>query len=223
LRRLGVRRIDLAIVSHAHPDHLGGFAYLSRHFPIGELWWSGAGADEPGQAELNERVRAGGGKVQLAAQLPSRSERGGLILEVLHPRPDTHDLTYYPAMHLNDNSIVLRIEHGQRSLLLTGDIERDAEALLATSLGPSDVLKSPHHGSRSSSTAALLDSVRPGLVVISCGENNRFGLPDEEVLAAYASRGMQTWRTDLDGMVSLTSDGRGWRIETFRGAVATFP
>ncbi len=218
LRRLGIRTIDLAVVTHPHPDHVSGFAFLAQRFRIREVWWNGQGEEVPAQAELNARVREAGGRVRFAAELPRVSDREGVTVEVLHPRPRDlgEGLPYYPALNANDNSIVLRLEHRGRSLLLAGDVEREAEALLVAELRTVDVLKAPHHGSRSSSTPRFLAATDPLAVVISCGENNHFGFPHPDVLARYAERGMQVLRTDLHGMLTFTADRAAWSVKRER-------
>ena len=101
----------------------------------------------------------------------------------------------------------LRATIGARAVLLTGDAEREWEALLATRPIRSDVLKVAHHGSRTSSTPPLLDAVRPRLAVISCGRHNLFGHPHAEVLLALRRRGVFTRRTDIDGTVDVLFHG----------------
>ena len=103
----------------------------------------------------------------------------------------------------NNSSVVLRATIGARAALLTGDAEREWEALLATRPIRSDVLKVAHHGSRTSSTPPLLDAVRPRLAVISCGRHNLFGHPHAEVLGALRRRGIFVRRTDRDGTVDV--------------------
>ncbi|MBI3178615.1 MAG: MBL fold metallo-hydrolase, partial [Deltaproteobacteria bacterium] len=218
LRKLGVRSIDLAVVSHPHPDHLNGFTYLAQHFAIRELWWNGEGEVVPVQAELNARVREQGGRVRLAAELPIFTDREGVTVAVLHPRPGAagEGLPYYPALSENDNSVVLELSHRGRSLLLSGDIEREAEAMLAARLGGVDVLKSPHHGSNTSSTPALLQALAPAAVIISCGEDNQYGVPHADVLARYREYRIHVLRTDVDGMITLLASGGAWAVRRER-------
>ncbi|MEE8409894.1 MAG: DNA internalization-related competence protein ComEC/Rec2, partial [Myxococcota bacterium] len=221
LRRLGIGAIDLAVVTHPHPDHIGGFAYLAQHFPISELWWNGDAEHSQAQRELVARVKAGGGVTRIAASLPRRTTMEGVEIEVLHPRPgdDAEGLPYFPELNANDNSIVLRVSYGERSILLAGDIEADSEARLAPILAQSDILKSPHHGSRTSSTRPLLDALQVRAVVISCGEDNRFGFPNPDVLANYREYGIEILRTDTDGMVELETSGSEWLVHAHRGRV----
>ncbi len=225
LRRQGVRALDLVVVSHPHPDHLEGFAYLARHFPIHELWWNGAGEELPTMRALLGAVAASGGQARLLRDLPPRLEREGVTFELWHPRPgpEAEGLAYDPQLSANDNSIVLGLRLGERSVLLTGDIERDSEARLAALLPSYDIVKTPHHGSATSSTAPWLAAVRPRLAVMSLGVNNHFGFPAAEVLSRYAGAGVTVLRTDQDGLVELSTDGKSWRVTTQRGKALQVP
>jgi competence protein ComEC len=104
-------------------------------------------------------------------------------------------------------------------VLLTGDIGRDVEEALATKLDvlPIVVLKSPHHGSGTSSIDEFMQKLRPRVVLISCGRANPYGHPVPHVLGRYASTGSLVYRTDLDGQVELTTNGLSLRVETFTG------
>jgi competence protein ComEC len=132
---------------------------------------------------------------------PHALAAGGARIEPLHPLPE-HD----PGLSTNDNSLVLRVTAHGRAMLLTGDLEGEGEILLAASAGGAaraDVVKVPHHGSRTSSTDELLDAVRPRLAIASLGDANRFGFPHEEVVARYAHRGIRLLRTDRQGAVTI--------------------
>jgi competence protein ComEC len=221
LRQWGVRTIDLAIVSHPHPDHIGGFAYLAQNFTIRELWHNGM-LEESSLRALVDRLHAAGRSVRQAASLPRISVREGVTFEVFHPRPPPSEgLSYYAELDTNDNSIVLKVRFGQRTLLLPGDIEHAAEARLASQLSPVDVLKAPHHGSATSSSESLLDATSPQLVIISCGVDNPFGLPSAAVLARYAGHHVTVLQTDRDGLVELSTAGTLWQVRTFRGTEFT--
>ncbi|GAI50050.1 unnamed protein product, partial [marine sediment metagenome] len=116
----------------------------------------------------------------------------------------------------NDQSLVLRLSYNQISFLLPGDIEIDAEKKILESSGQikSQVLKSPHHGSPSSSTEAFLHRISPEIVVISVGEGNRYGFPGQEILRRYKKIGAKVFRTDVHGAVEVSSDGRTIFIRT---------
>jgi competence protein ComEC len=112
----------------------------------------------------------------------------------------------------NDNSLVITVGWRGRSLLFAGDIEADGEAALLARAGPSlraDVVKVPHHGSKTSSTAELVAATQPSVAVISVGERNRWGFPNRGVMARWRGVGAGVMRTDRDGGVTVTVDKRG--------------
>ncbi len=112
---------------------------------------------------------------------------------------------------MNNASIVLRVTFGDTSFLLTGDLETEGETLLLTAYDPetlsADVLKLGHHGSNSSTGAAFLDAVHPGIAIASVGKNNKYGHPHDEVLERLSARNITLYRTDKDGIITLFSDG----------------
>jgi competence protein ComEC len=108
---------------------------------------------------------------------------------------------------------------GAVSVLLTGDVETAAEAELARVLPSAGirVLQAPHHGSATSSTWPLLKAAAPDLAVISAGRGNRYGHPHQAVLERYRSVGARIFRTDLDGAITVRTDGRLVEVSTFIG------
>jgi hypothetical protein len=120
------------------------------------------------------------------------------------------------AENINDCSIVVRVTYGGFSALLAGDIEEPSEqALIAVgSLSPATALKVAHHGSDTSTTAAFLSIVRPAVAVITAGAGNSYGHPTMNVLARLNASGAKIYRTDLDGTVSVRTDGKSWFVET---------
>jgi competence protein ComEC len=124
----------------------------------------------------------------------------GVTVRVLHPATSDRGGD-------NDRSLTLQLRYGPTAVLLPGDLEAAGEAALVARWGGalrSAVLKVPHHGSSTSSSAVLLDAVAPRLAVVSAGAGNRFGFPDAAVVAAYGARDVALWRTDRDGAVQLT-------------------
>jgi competence protein ComEC len=113
--------------------------------------------------------------------------------------------------------MVLRLEDGQESVLLAGDIERSAEqSLLDDATQPVNFLKVPHHGSRTSSTEAFLKAFRPRYAAISVGNNNAFGHPNAGTVERITAEGAQLYRTDQDGAVTALTDGHTLDVSTFR-------
>jgi len=119
---------------------------------------------------------------------------------------------------INDASVMMRVDYHELSFLLTGDAERKVESKLVTRAGDElldvDVLKAGHHGSKTSTTQALLDAVIPGAVVISVGEDNKFGHPAQEVLDRLSE--MTVWRTDQDGAVEFSYVDEWWLVSSKR-------
>jgi competence protein ComEC len=196
LAERGVRRIDLAVLTHAHPDHCGGLAQVIRDMPVSRLWLSPRRFRDECAGAILESANAARTPIQLIRE--ERIERlGQLSLEVI-----LADLRFRQAPE-NNSSIVLRITAGGRRFLLTGDIEKEAELVLFDRDLRADVLKVAHHGSRTSTSRTFLENVRPRLAVISCGRRNLFGHPHVKVLDALQTDRIRLWRTDQNGSVDV--------------------
>lgn len=196
LAHLDIDRLDYLVVSHDDSDHSGNRDYLASVLPVRHR----RGAWPDGQ-----HCRAG-----------QTEQWGQLTLRVLWPLA--------PSGHSNNDSCVLHIGDGRLSLLLTGDIEAPAErALLATgqALG-AQLLLSPHHGSRSSSSEDFNRAVAPDRVVHTAGFNNRWGFPSPEVVARFDRQGVAQLNTGEHGMVHLAADGDRWRLLNPRRAGAWY-
>jgi len=134
---------------------------------------------------------------------------------VLHPpKPDWER----PRVR-NDDSIVLEVLYGEVAMLLTGDISAEVEREIVPRLSPATkrILKVAHHGSRTSSSALLLETWRPHIALISAGRGNSFGHPTPDVLRRLESIGATVLRTDLHGQITVETDGRTLRWATFTG------
>ncbi len=189
LRARGERRIDLLMLSHRDADHVGGAAAVLRGLPV--LAMSSSLVDA-------HPLRHLGNVPQTRCQAGQAWQWDGVYFEVLHPLATDHAL----ALKSNALSCVLRVHSAAGSVLLTGDIEAAQEAALVLRAAPalkSDVLLVPHHGSRTSSTAAFLDAVAPQVAVVQAGYRSRYGHPATDVLARYAARGIRVMRSDRCG------------------------
>ncbi len=214
LASLGVRSIDVAVVTHAHPDHFNGFAALLRRFPMRELWWPGGEIPSEFAAILDLAKSRG-----VVVRTPNH-ERGPFLygdvgVRVLHPRSQEGGV--YEELGANDNSLVLDLSYGKHHVLLTGDIEAMGEALLLEGEVPSiDLLKVPHHGSRTSSGEALLVRTKPSWAVLSAGVSNQFGHPHTEVVERYGAHGISLLETPTHGACRFLSDGANWHVWAVR-------
>jgi competence protein ComEC len=214
----GVRRIDVMLLTHAHPDHCGGLAAVIRRMPVGELWLSPRRLRGPCAVSLLAAARERVVPIHLVRDHDRRSLGRIALTTLLADRP-------FRRAPENNSSVVVRLQIGRRRVLLTGDIERDAESELAsgrlarqpsgvppggavgaggTPALQADILKIPHHGSRTSTTPDFLTAVAPRLAVISCGRRNLFGHPHAAVLRALDAQHIRTWRTDRSGSIAVT-------------------
>jgi competence protein ComEC len=141
---------------------------------------------------------------------------GGARLRVLSPpRPD-----WERRRVRNDDSVVLEVVYGDVAILLTGDIGAEVERAILSRLTPARirVLKVGHHGSRTSSSRELLEGWRPTIALVSSGRGNPFGHPAPDVVERLQAVGAAVYRTDRDGQITLTTDGRRARVTTYTGA-----
>lgn len=208
LWRRGIGHIDLLVLSHPHPDHANGLATLVDDFPVGEVWTNGQQTKQPGTLKLLAAAARHG--VPLGR--PRALELGGASIRPLAPLDENGTVATELGRSENDNSLVVDLSWRGRRMLFLGDVEAEGEASLLARAGPSlaaDVVKVPHHGSRTSSTAPLVAATHPQLAVISVGERNRWGFPNPGVMARWQGVGARVLRTDRDGGVTVTIDGRG--------------
>lgn len=201
LRRLGVDRLDWVIVTHADTDHLGGlFAVVEQMRPRHVVF--DARERQPSLSELARLAQERGARLHAVGD---RLERrfGGVSVDVIRPQ--------VASTAQNDASLVTRIARGPASVLLPGDVERGAERWLVDHHPvAATVLKVPHHGSRTSSSARFLDAVHPQIAVVSAGRFSRFGHPHASVLARYRRREIDLFETAHHGLVRvrIEEDGR---------------
>lgn len=195
LRKLGVRELDLMLISHAHADHAGGAGAIQRGLPVIRVI---AGEAQAMPATLQAQPCASG----------ERWQWDGVLFTLWH---------WADAPDSNQRSCVLLVEAQGERLLLAGDLEADAErAWLADTPSPRvDWLQAPHHGSRTSSTQAFLKATAPRGVLISRGRYNSFGHPHAEVIARYRRHGLLMHDTALHGALRLRL-GSGGEVERQR-------
>ena len=205
----GHHAIDLAILSHPHPDHYLGLAALT--LPVRELWVADqtAGASAlPSFAQIASQLAARG--TRLVHPPLGALREAGVELAVWAPRYQPaagtpEQLAPDPVRSVNDNSLVVTIRYAGRTFLFAGDLETEGEAqLVAAGIGEVDVVKVAHHGSRTSSSPGFVAATHPELAVISCGVANAFGFPSPGVVERWRDVGARVERTDLAGSITVT-------------------
>lgn len=209
LWRKKIHTIDLMVLSHPDSDHVNGLVFVARHFNVKQLWTNGQGVNSNACRELMNIAREKRIDLPAFEAIQRHVRIHGASLNVLHPpldfKPQRED-----DQNVNDHSIVLKLQHGQTSFLLPGDITRNTEKRLVDAAGEglrSLVLLSPHHGSATSSSDHFLRSVAPEIVIVSAGWRNRFGFPHSSVMERYQRYNAQVFQTAVHGAVYLVSDG----------------
>ncbi len=201
LRKQGVEKLDYLVLTHPDSDHIGGAPVILTKFDVDKVFVSNYKKDTTTYYKLIQTLD----DQLLKADTPSTGSTyslGSATFQILAPVN-----TYSNA---NDSSIALMVKHGENTFLFTGDAEIQAEAdmLVNGNSVDADVYQVGHHGSSSSSSLNFLNAVSPTYAVISCEESNSYGHPHAEVLNHLRAMGVQLFRTDEQGSIVATSDGK---------------
>jgi competence protein ComEC len=210
----GVSAIDALLLTHGDPDHIGGALPLIDDFHPTRLW-EGIAVPRANSLQAVLARAAAAGAVLEQRHEGDEFRLGDVRVLVLHPpRPD-----WERQRVRNDDSVVLEVVYRQVGLLLTGDIGADVERDIVPRLVPAKirVLKVAHHGSRTSTSRELLEAWRPQIALISCGRGNPFGHPAPDVIARLEAIGARIYRTDLNGQITVDTDGQQVNVRTFAG------
>ena len=214
LRARDVARLDYLSLTHGDPDHIGGAASLAKDFAPLEIWDGVFVANHAPTMQLRA-IADGRRAAWRPLQQGDRLHVAGVEIRIHHPPPPDWERQKVR----NDDSLVIELRYGQVSMLLTGDIGREVEQALmpALDLLPIVVLKSPHHGSGTSSSKEFVEAIKPKVVVISCGRGNSYGHPLPYVLDRYRAVNAKIFRTDQEGQIELITDGQSLSATTFTG------
>lgn len=196
LWRLGIRKLELLIISHGDEDHMGGSKEILKRIPAKEIWIPASAA-----GYFDEK------KEQLRIPLEGENREFGKISVRVIAQPPVKEKSW---------SQIIEISYGEHRFLFTGDLEGKEEKVLLEKgkLGKITGLKVGHHGAKNGSSFELLNQIQPEFAVISVGEANRFGHPTIQTLGRLKSVGSKVYRTDLQGRILIRSDGNQYRIET---------
>jgi competence protein ComEC len=217
-----IRTIDVLVGTHPQMDHMGGMDFIAKKFAVREVWTNGMESDSEFYRVFQETLRQRGLIPKAVHEGTSPLQLGGCRVDFLNP-PEARPMPVLGPMpgpipgkrmsrQINNHSIVFRMDcpapENNFSVLMTGDIEKEAEKRLLGSHLPlrSTILKVPHHGSRGARDAAFLDAVSPRFAVVSAGQRNRYRHPHPEVLADYRAAGIPLYRTDQDGALFVEGD-----------------
>lgn len=208
-----INKIDYGVATHPHLDHIGGFLSLLDEVKFNEIWDVGFPYTTDAYYSFLRKINE--------KKIKYVKPYSGMKLQVDN---ETTILVLYPPKKLmfdtpNNNSLTFQLIHKNIVFLFTGDIEQEAENYIVSKYGnklESHILKSPHHGSKTSSTDRFLEAVSPSIVVISCGISNRFGHPHSLVLRRYKKNEIEIYRTDIDGTIQIISDGKKYTVRKLR-------
>lgn len=216
LRREGVNTIDSFIISHPHEDHIGGAMSVVRNFKISCLLDSGVVHPSGIYRDLLEAVD----EKHIPYQRVSRGQvidfHDGVTMEVLNPPPGTEASD--EDKNINNTSVVIKLKYKNAAFLFCGDAEKEAEAnILSTDTDVScQVIKVAHHGSPNATTYPWISATKPKIGIISVGWKNPFGHPSPKTIKRLEESGVQVYRTDQCGGITVTTDGEKLTVDTTR-------
>ncbi|MBI3910793.1 MAG: MBL fold metallo-hydrolase [Armatimonadetes bacterium] len=213
LRQAGVQRLQAVVASHPHADHIGGLADLLPAFRPEEALDSGFQHPTPVLIDYLRAVKVSGARFRTLRAGERLEPAPGVHVEVLAP---TERFIRGSESDVNNNSVVFRLTFGRIRFLFTGDLERAGRERIyhSSQAGwlPAEVLKVAHHGSANGTDAAWLRRVRPQIAIISCGRGNEYGHPHWETLAALGAARVRVYRTDRNGTITVSTDGRSIQV-----------
>ncbi|MCC7197116.1 MBL fold metallo-hydrolase [Candidatus Peregrinibacteria bacterium] len=206
------RKIDVMILTHPHADHMNGLLEVFQHYQVSNVIITGVFYKSSAYEEFMDQIARK--KISIFfAHSDTDYRLGTVALDMVYPLKLAQGDRYE---NLNNSSISFRLLSRDGTIYFSGDLEKEGEEELLRS-GQNlhaGVLKAGHHGSRTSSSEALLEAIRPQIAVISCGINNTFKHPHPETLQHFAERGIEFFRTDMDGRVDITAEAGQFFIET---------
>jgi competence protein ComEC len=218
LRSRKIRRIDTLVLTHPDPDHLKGLNFIASQFSIGQFWDNGFQTESESYLQLRKILNEKKIKTQSLNEETLPQIINGVEISVLNPPVwKAMERKVHHHWDLNNSSLVLKLRFKNVSVLLAGDIGKEAEERILRKdyLLRSDILKIPHHGSSSSSSPLFLERVKPTYAILSVGERNIGRLPHPEVLKRYQQLGATLFRTDKQGAITVNTDGENIEIKTF--------
>jgi len=207
-----IMHLDYVALSHPDRDHFGGLLFIVRNFRPAQFWTAGADSEDASYGVLLDAVKTSGARQWLCDSGARPVTIAGVSVRCVGPLHGVREIKH------NNSSMVLRITYGRESFLFAGDVEAKGERELVATAADlhATILKVPHHGSHTSSTADFIEAVRPEVAVISLGYLNRFHFPAPEIVRRYHDDGVEVLRTDDDGAISVAAGPNAYHLTTFR-------
>ncbi len=212
LKSQGINSIDKLIITHPHADHLGGAEAVFDNFTVKQIYDSGQKTTSNVYKQYLMQIKKKNIPFTVVTAGMTIDLGNETVLKVLAPDKQLFTGT---ESDLNNNSIVAKLVYGGFSMLLTGDAEKESEERMLQNDAAglkSTLLKSGHHGSKSSSSVAFLQAVKPEAALISLGANNDYHHPHPSTLKKYNENKIKVYRTDTDGTLTVTTDGKTYTI-----------
>lgn len=208
LKSVGIKRLDYFVLTHPHADHIGGAVAVLDQFDVTNVIMTDASTTTSTYKKLLQKIDDVDCGV-IFAEAGNKYSLGNAEFTILGPISDYSD-------DLNNTSIVLRLTFGTTSFMFTGDAEKKAEKDMLSEFPESyfkaDVLKLGHHGSSTSTSDEWFFAVSPKYAIISCGKNNDYGHPHQEIISLLQKQGTEYFRTDINGSTVITSDGESLNV-----------
>ena len=208
IKNLGITKLDYIVGTHPHADHIGGLDNVIKEFDIGKIYMPNIETNTKTFEEVLDAIIDKNKKIN-APKVGTIFNVGDIKCEIMLAGTGTEE---EQKANLNLASIVIRATYGNQSYLFTGDAETTNED--ARDWPQTNVLKVGHHGSSTSSSQNFLNQIKPEIAIIQVGEGNDYGHPHTQVIKRLNKIGTEIYRTDENGTIILTSDGKTNRIET---------
>jgi competence protein ComEC len=219
LWRNKIRNIDTIMLTHPDSDHLNGLLYIAQHFNVKTIRTNQEPGNTLGYQQLQDIILEKKIYYPSFTKFHRSFEISGVQVRILYPPEDFLEKKESEAWRdHNANSMVIQLKMGEFSCLFTGDIKARSEAELIALTGDdlkSQILIAPHHGSKTSSTPKFIEMVDPETVIFCAGWENRFRLPNEEVVNRYQQKNIQIFRTDHNGAIKIRTNGISTKITPF--------
>ncbi len=218
LYKKGIKKVEIAALSHPHPDHLLGLIYILNNFNVREIWKTNLSVNTDVFPDWEKAIKMNHIRVSLLSDKSPGKIMNGVNVSVLWPSDyylkNIRNVSYDAE---NDSSLVLKITYGNVSFLFPGDISSEIEKKLVHSGVnlKSDVLLIPHHGSNQSSCPEFIHAVSCRYAVASAGKSNVFQHPHPDVIEKYKKAGAEIFSTDQHGTIMFTTDGNNLHVDTF--------